>query len=654
MDIDRLTGLTTLGRLTVTGAFTGSTITGSGVLSIDDTTNSTSGTTGSVHTDGGLGVLLDIAAGNDVLLVSSGSILNFNAGDVTFTHSTGIITVDGDGAVVFTLGAGTVLSVDDTTDSTSATTGSMHTDGGLGVELDLFLGDTLILGEEALFTERADHVFTPAAGRGILWVRNDSPASLIFTDDAGLDVDISAAASGDVTGDTASVDKELVRFNGTGGKTIESPNTDNSSVTATLSDNADLTLYDATNDGSPIIAFGSSATERLTITASYASGGQVLEFVNFDTPTGSASADFGEYRFNVDGSLIATIDDGGLELADAKAYFIDTSNVLSETTLGSTVVNSSLANLGTITTDIQLDSDLDFVGAQAITTTAGDLTLNPSGSIALSNDDLLNVGNAASDWTSTLFVVGGQATTTVSSGNFITEGTITGKGILSIDDTTGSTSGTTGSIHTDGGLGVVLDLAVGDDILLTSSGSIINFVSGDVLITHSTNALTVSGGEFIVNTFEATSLVDIGGGVLEIPQNGTVDSVGELQLDTTTGQLRLYNTAEKNYGNGSFYKSFRYATTSWSGTTTINLAPAFIGETWNGVMCETNAGTLDVIFGDGTNDMNNFSASTTKGTVLFTANNTFTVAETRKVEIGNPATSPVEISCTIDISYTND
>ncbi|KKK63898.1 hypothetical protein LCGC14_2989650 [marine sediment metagenome] len=55
-------------------------LTVNGILSQDDTTNSTSGTTGSIHTDGGLGVLLDIAAGNDLLLVSSGAVINFALG----------------------------------------------------------------------------------------------------------------------------------------------------------------------------------------------------------------------------------------------------------------------------------------------------------------------------------------------------------------------------------------------------------------------------------------------------------------------------------------------------------------------------------------------------------------------------------------------
>ena len=196
-----------------------------------------------------------------------------------------------------------------------------------------------------------------------------------------------AAGGGDVTGDSASADKELVRFNGTTGKVIESPVTDLATTTATLSDNADLTLFDAVNDGSPVFSLGSSATEKLQITASYVSAGVELEFVEFDTPTGSATADRGEYRFKVDAALIATIDDGGIELADAKSYFIDTSNVLSETALGSTVVGSSLTSVGALGGGT-IASGFGAIdnGASNITTTGtaalGNITLGTDGTIS--------------------------------------------------------------------------------------------------------------------------------------------------------------------------------------------------------------------------------------------------------------------------------
>ncbi len=41
----------------------------------------------------------DVSVGDDLLLPSSGAIVNFNAGDITITHSVGKLTLDGDGAV---------------------------------------------------------------------------------------------------------------------------------------------------------------------------------------------------------------------------------------------------------------------------------------------------------------------------------------------------------------------------------------------------------------------------------------------------------------------------------------------------------------------------------------------------------------------------
>ena len=54
-----------------------------------------------------------------------------------------------------------------------------------------------------------------------------------------------------------------------------------------------------------------------------------------------------------------------------------------------------------------------------------------------------------------------------------------------VDDTTDSTSTTTGSIQTDGGVGIAKDLVVGDDILLKSDDGAIQFgADSDVTITH--------------------------------------------------------------------------------------------------------------------------------------------------------------------------
>lgn len=138
-----------------------------------------------------------------------------------------------------------------------------------------------------------------------------------------------------------------------------------------------------------------------------------------------------------------------------------------------------------------------------------------------SADDLKLVGAAG-------LTVAGTSALTVT-----TASTITASGVVSVDDVTDSTSGITGSIHTDGGLGVVKDIAGGNDLLLTSSGAIINFNAGDVTITHATNTLTVGGGNF-----------KIGGGFISVESldhiyvdGGSNTSIRESAADTMAFQL---------------------------------------------------------------------------------------------------------------------
>lgn len=276
-----------------------------------------------------------------------------------------------------------------------------------------------------------------------------------------------AAGGGDVTGDTASADKELVRFNGTSGKAIESPVTDLATTTATLSDNADLTLYDAVNDGNPVIAFGSSATERLQITASYASGGQSLEFVEFDTPTASATADRGEYRFKVDATLVATIDDGGLEIKASGSLSFGAVDILTDSA-GTTTLNNidalDATTEATIETAIDTLSNLTTTGALD----AGSIT---------SNFGTINTGASA----------------------ITTTGDITGGGIHVTGDTAAADNAALGYTSTEG-------------LILTGQGS-----SNDVTIKNDADATVLSIATGATN-------VDIVGDVTALTVNADGDT----------------------------------------------------------------------------------------------------------------------------------
>jgi 2-methylaconitate cis-trans-isomerase PrpF len=86
-------------------------------------------------------------------------------------------------------------------------------------------------------------------------------------------------------------------------------------------------------------------------------------------------------------------------------------------------------------------------------------------------------------------------------------------------------------------------------------------------------------------------------------------------------------------------------TTTWGGTTTLLLAPAVANQTFQNIRCETDAGTLNVSLYDGSNRMDMIKASSTIGVTNLTTNNSFTTGESRRVDIGTPASSPTKLAC---------
>lgn len=119
-----------------------------------------------------------------------------------------------------------------------------------GTQIEFTAGDPLTMNENASVPGGA-----PAAGKGVLWVKNTTPNTIFFTDDAGTDHDLTPGA-GDVVGPGTATDNAIVRFDGATGKLVQ-----NSIVivddTGNVSGIVNITLS-GTVDGRDVAADGST------------------------------------------------------------------------------------------------------------------------------------------------------------------------------------------------------------------------------------------------------------------------------------------------------------------------------------------------------------------------------------------------------------
>ena len=121
-------------------------------------------------------------------------------------------------------------------------------------------------------------------------------------------------------------------------------------------DGSDLKILETTNDGSPSFTIGSADAESGKIQAVYDSGAQTLNYLEISTATADSGGDAGKIRFDVDGTDIFDIDDGGITFANGSAWEIGVAATTSTTagrgltiTAGATSTNGNNINGGDLT-----------------------------------------------------------------------------------------------------------------------------------------------------------------------------------------------------------------------------------------------------------------------------------------------------------------
>ena len=503
-------------------ALTATTVTASGILKTDDTTEATSTTDGSLQTDGGLSVAKDAVIGDDLKLLSDSAVLSFGAdSDITVTHAadTGLTT---NGTFQATTITATTAFVPDASDGAALGTSALEFS-------DLFLADGAVVN----FGDDQDVSLTHVADTGLLLSSTDQ----LQFGDSGTYIHQSADGVLDLVSDTEiEINATTIDINGAVDVSGNLSVGGNLDVTGTL----DLSDSNFTNVGS--LQLDSIAGDGDTNTSITFSGSDVITIA-----TG------GSGRLTIGDGALSPVTDNEIDLGTSSLEFKDayfdgtvtadafagpltgdvTGNVSGTAATVTTAAQSNITSLGTLTTltvdnviingtTIGHTSDTDLItiadgvatvagevsmttldiGGTNVTATAAEINLidggTARGTTAVADGDGILINDAGTMRMTTVQTVSTyMSAESVGGSNIVTTGALNSGSITSgfgTIDTGSSTITTTGLIS-----GGSLDI---DNVLI--NGTTIGHTDDTDLLTVADGLLTVAG-EISVTT------LDIGG-----------------------------------------------------------------------------------------------------------------------------------------------
>ncbi len=390
-------------------AFTATTVTASGIVKTDDTTEATSTTDGSLQTDGGLSVAKDAVLGDDLKLLSDSAVLSFGAdSDTTLTHTDGTgLTLNSANKLLFRDSALSIssstdgqLDIDADTEVEIATT-TLDLNGALDVSGASQLSGAVTVGVDG--TGLDVKFFGDTSGSFLLWDQSDDALELtdsspIKIGDSG-DMEVYHDGTNSYITNSQGALKVATETSGIavtiGHTTSEVTVADNLTVTGTLTLGSGAELTEAELEFLDGITAGTAAASKAMVLDSSAdiTGGRNLTISGeLDAATGDFSGDV-----DVDGTLEAdAITINGTAIGSVYGVIAGSSSIVTTGALDSGSITSGFGAIDNGTSNIRsatITAETAFVpdasGGADLGTTAlefNDLFLNDSGSIQFGDD----------------------------------------------------------------------------------------------------------------------------------------------------------------------------------------------------------------------------------------------------------------------------
>ena len=494
-------------------------VAGKGVF--ENTTPSTTPTTGAVQIAGGVGILADVNIGGSVAIGTDLSIVgnvSVSSGTVSFANATtsssptsGSVTLAGGVGIAGNMFLGGIANLTSTTVSTSPTTGTLIVTGGTGIGGDIYLAGVeriVNTSESSSFTTGS---FVTAGGAGIAKNLNVHGNTQV---DGALIVGGNINSTGGTVHFTNSIDSaapnggSVVLDGGMGiakALFVGSPNNSTSpgsgglvvsggfgvALDAFIGGNVTLT------GGNPLLTFNNSNLAAPAFN-SHSVGTRIL----LGNSSGIASAD---YAVGLDTNVLWTSVPTNSGTESFRWY-------------GGATIAMSLDSAG----NLQLNGTTEATSA----TLGGSATLK--GGVGIAKSVFIGAN---------LSVTG----TSAFAGAITTQNNITTAGVVRITNVTDSTTPANGSISTAGGLGVALSTNIGQQLAVTGNTTLIGTlqVDGTTVFQNSLESTAVGTGSVVISGGMGVAKNVNVGGTMVIAGSTTI--IGDLfvrgnrtEVNTTT------------------------------------------------------------------------------------------------------------------------